>query len=91
MTDTYLLHAAEVGRVTVRAGWHEEPAELRVVLEQLEDVDGTAGGSTEPRVRLVEPDRWSEDYTLGEAAWLAALLHKADHLVHGGHQPGSPR
>ncbi len=42
MIDTYRLHAAEVGRVTVRAGQHEEPAELRVVVEQLE-----AGGRAE--------------------------------------------
>ncbi len=65
--DTYRMHTAEVGRVVVRAGQHEDPADLRVVVEQLEDVDGTAGGSTEPRVLLHEPDGWSEDYTLTEA------------------------
>ena len=31
MIETYRLHAVEVGQVTVRAGQHEEPAELLVV------------------------------------------------------------
>ena len=38
---------------------HEDAAERRVVAEQLEDVDGTAGGSTEPQVLLHEPDGWA--------------------------------
>ncbi len=52
VVDTYLLHTVEVGQVTVRAGAAEEPATLRVELQQLEDVDGTAGGSAHsPRLK----------------------------------------
>ncbi len=36
-------------------------------LQQLEDVDGTAGGSTPPRLVLSEPALWTEDYTLDPA------------------------
>ncbi len=72
--DTFRVHTVEVSQVTVRADAAEEPAALRVELQQLEDVDGTAGGSTEPRVVLHEPDGWTEDYTLSEPAGLAALL-----------------
>ncbi len=67
--------------MTVRAGAAEEPAALRVELQQLEDVDGTAGGSTPPRLVLWEPALWTEDYTLDEAEALAALLQHARALV----------
>lgn len=40
--NTNRRHAVEVGQVTVRARQHEEPAELRVAVAQIEDVDGTA-------------------------------------------------
>ncbi len=50
-------------------------------LQQLEDVDGTAGGSTPPRLVLWEPAGWTEDYTLDEAETLAALLQQARRLV----------
>ncbi len=44
MLDTFRVHRVEVGQVSVRAGAAEEPAALRVELQQLEDVDGAAGG-----------------------------------------------
>ncbi len=75
------MHSAEVGRVVVRAGQHETPAELLVLVQQCEDVDGTAGGSTGPLVSLHEPQWWSEDFTLEEAAQLAGLLRAAHDLV----------
>ncbi len=65
----------------VRAGQHETPAELLVLVQQCEDVDGTAGGSTGPLVSLHEPQWWSEDFTLDEAENLAALLQQARRLV----------
>ncbi len=67
--------------MVVRAGQHETPAELLVVVQQCEDVDGTAGGSTGPLVSLHEPPWWSEDFTLDEAEHLAALLRTARDLV----------
>ncbi len=71
LVDTYRVHTVDVGTVTVRTGvLHEEPAELRVVVEQIEDVDGTAD-STEPRIRVCPPAGWSEDYTADEAERLA--------------------
>ncbi len=79
--DTYRLHSAEVGRVLVRVGPQEQREALRVVLEQLEDVDGSAGGSTGPRLLLHEPAGWTEDYTPSEARELAALLRAAYDLV----------
>ncbi len=79
--DTYRMHSAEVGRVVVRAGQHETPAELLVLVQQCEDVDGTAGGSTGPLVSLHEPQWWSEDFTLDEAEQLARLLRAARDLV----------
>ncbi len=79
--DTYRMHTAEVGRVVVRAGQHETPAELLVLVQQCEDVDGTAGGSTGPLVSLHEPQWWSEDFTLDEAEQLAELLRAARDLV----------
>ncbi len=77
VVDTYLLHQVEVGRVQVRVGRDEQPAPLRVMVEQLEDVDGSAGGSTGPRVLLHEPPGWSEDYTPAEARRLAEVLQDA--------------
>ncbi len=79
--DTYRMHSAEVGRIVVRAGQHERPAELLVLVQQCEDVDGTAGGSTGPLVSLHEPQWWSEDFTLNEAEQLAGLLRAARDLV----------
>ncbi len=79
--DTYRMHSAEVGRVVVRAGQHGTPAELLVLVQQCEDVDGSAGGSTGPLVSLHEPQWWSEDFTLDEAEQLAELLRAARDLV----------
>ncbi len=79
--DTFRVHRVEVGQVSVRAGAAEEPAALRVELQQLEDVDRTAGGSTPPRLVLWEPAGWTEDYSLDEAETLAALLQQARRLV----------
>ncbi len=50
-------------------------------LQQLEDVDGTAGGSTPPRLVLWEPVGWTEDYTPQEAEHLAGLLLQARALL----------
>ncbi len=80
MFDTYLLHQVEVGRMPVRTGRAEQPAPLRVTVEQLEDVDGSAD-STGPLGRIEEPSGWTEDYTLEEAAQLAELLRAAHDLV----------
>ncbi len=79
--DTFRMHTLEVGQVTVRAGADEEPAALRVELEQLEDVDGTAGGSAPPRLVLWEPAGWTEDFTMQEAEHLAGVLLRARALV----------
>ncbi len=80
MVDTYLLHQVEVGRMPVRVGRDEQPAPLRVTVEQLEDVDGTAE-STGPLVRIDEPSGWTEDYSPGEVLRLAGLLRAARDLV----------
>ncbi len=76
VVDTYLLHQVEVGRMSVRTGRAERPATLRVTVEQIEDVDGSAE-STGPLVRIEEPPEWTEDYTPSEARELAALLVRA--------------
>ncbi len=80
VVDTYLLHQVEVGRMPVRTGRAERPAPLRVTVEQVEDVDGTAD-STGPLVRIDEPPEWTEDYTPSEALRLAGLLRAAHDLV----------
>ncbi len=54
VVDTYLLHQVEVGRMSVRTRPAEQPAPLRVTVEQVEDVDGTAE-STGLLVRIEEP------------------------------------
>ncbi len=81
VVDTYLLHQVEVGRMPVRVGRDEQLAPLRVTVEELEDVDGTAGGSTGPLVRIDEPPDWTEDYSPSEARRLAGLLRAAHDLV----------
>ncbi len=77
--DTYRMHSAEVGRMVVRAGQHETPAELLVLVQQCEDVDGTAGGSTGPLV-CMSRSGGTEDFTLDEAEQLARLLRAARDL-----------
>ncbi len=59
MVDTYLLHQVEVGRMTVRTGRAERPAPLRVVVEQLQDIEGTGGSLLHP---------WAENQSVGP--WL---------------------
>ncbi len=76
VVETYLLHQVEVGRMLVRAGRAEPLGMLRVTVEQIEDVDGSAE-STGLLVRIEEPPEWTEDYTPNEARELAALLVRA--------------
>ncbi len=66
--------------MSVRTGRAELPAPLRVTVEQIEDVDGTAE-STGLLVRVEEPPGWTEDYTSGKARELAALLVRAAQVV----------
>ncbi len=80
VVETYLLHRVEVGRMSVRAGRGERSAPLRVTVEQLEDVDGSAE-STGLLVRIEEPPEWAEDYTPSEARELAALLVRAGQVA----------
>ncbi len=80
LVDSYLLHQVEIGRVQVRVGRDESLGVLRVTVEQIEDVDGTAE-STGPLVRIEEPPGWTEDYTPSEALRLAGLLRAAHDLL----------
>ncbi len=80
VVETYLLHQVEVGWMSVRVGRDEPLGMLRVTVEQIEDVDGTAW-STGLLVRIEEPPGWTEDYSPGEARELAALLIRAGHVV----------
>ncbi len=78
--ETYLLHQVEVGWMSVRVGRNEPLGMLRVTVEQLQDVDGSAE-STGLLVRIEEPPGWTEDYSPGEARELAALLVRAGQVV----------
>ncbi len=51
--DTFRVHTVEVGQVTVRAGAAEEPAALRVELQQLE---GGTPSASRPRCHFLTED-----------------------------------
>ncbi len=80
MVETYLLHQVEVGWMSVRVGQDEPLGMLRVTVEQIEDVDGSAW-STGLLVRIEEPPNWTEEYSPGEARELAALLVRAGQVT----------
>ncbi len=66
VVETYLLHTVEVGRRGAGSSARPVRTGMRVTVEQIEDVDGTAE-STGLLVRIEEPPDWTEDYTPSEA------------------------